>query len=57
LYIVSLSADGKLTVRATATQGDFYFDKADLSATGCNNTSVPDPTATLLLGFGLMGVA
>lgn len=54
--LASLNEDGKLFTVVTATQGDFWFDKAELTANGCNN-AVPEPATMLLLGFGLVGLA
>ena len=51
----SLNAFGKYFVTISSRQGDFYFDKSILTATGYSNTApVPEPASMLLFGTGLI---
>ena len=54
--IESLLADGVLNIVVSATQGDFYFDSANLLAWGDRSTNVPEPTTLALFGLGLVGL-
>jgi hypothetical protein len=55
----TINLNGTVTYTVTATDGDFFFDYADLTATGdVIRTNAPDGGATAsLLGVGLLGVA
>jgi hypothetical protein len=50
-------ADGIINASVTATNGDFIFDKAVLTADVTRGTAVPEPTTVALLALGLLGVA
>ena len=55
LGLISLNFDGALGLNLTATQGDFYFWGASITAS--ETAPVPEPSTLLLLGSGLAGLA
>lgn len=54
--LVELNLSGLLDVTVASAWGDFYFDKSELTATGYECTSVPEPGTLMLLGSGLLGL-
>ena len=61
--MLSELADGTVVVKLDTKTGDFYFDKAVLSASGervivvptdDTPTAVPEPASIALLGVGLL---
>lgn len=55
--LIQLNALGTLDIRVTSLLGDFYFDSSKLTASGYDNTAVPEPGTMILLGAGLLGLA
>lgn len=49
--LFNLSSNGTLTATIGSALGDFYFDKATLTATG-----IPEPTTLALTGLALAGL-
>lgn len=54
--LLQLDASGLLTVSISAVSGDFFFDRALLTAWG-NQGEVPEPGSMLLLGAALTAAA
>jgi len=58
--LMTLSDDGTVDATLTATKGDFYFNSATLNAEGTEPGSgsapVPEPSTTILMGLGLLGL-
>lgn len=55
--LARLNADGTLFVQVTSTLGDFFVGKSTLSVVTTDApVSVPEPSAILLLGLGLLGL-
>lgn len=55
--LVELNMEGTLDIKITSVVGDFWLENSTLTATGCENTPVPEPSALLLLGAGFAGLA
>lgn len=49
----SLNTTGVLTVTLSADEGDFYYDRSRLSATGTDRNAVPEPSSLALAGLAL----
>jgi hypothetical protein len=55
--LVELNLLGGLDVTIESWGGDFYLDYSILTANGCDNAPVPEPSTLLLLGAGVAGLA
>jgi hypothetical protein len=56
---IQLQTTGQLDVVITSNEGDFNFDYSHLTAYGCESEpySVAEPSAMMVLGLGLFGLA
>ena len=56
---IQLQRSGELDVSIIAKKGDFVFDYSHLTAYGCESEpySVAEPSAMMVLGIGLFGLA